>query len=258
MDPKVIATYKKLGVVMKTFRSGKLPKAFKVIPLVSNWEELLFLTSPHNWSPNATYEATKIFASNLNAKMAQRFYSLVLLENVRENISKFKKLSCHLYAAVKKSIFKTGAFFRGFLLPLAEDATAREAVIIGSVLAKCSFNNLDAAAVIMKLTHMDYEVGTGFFLKTLLAKKYALATQVIRALIKFFLKFAEDEMEEDEDSDDMPAAAGTGEQAEKQMPVIWHQTLLTLVQCYRPYLTLSDCLKLRSLIKVQFHPAISP
>ena len=70
MDPKVIATYKKLGVVMKTYRSGKLPKAFKVIPLVANWEELLFLTSPHSWSPNATYEATKIFASNFNAKMA--------------------------------------------------------------------------------------------------------------------------------------------------------------------------------------------
>jgi len=66
MDPKVIATYKKLGVVMKTYRSGKLPKAFKVIPLVHNWEELLFLTEPHKWSPNATYEATKIFASNLN------------------------------------------------------------------------------------------------------------------------------------------------------------------------------------------------
>ena len=44
MDPKVIATYKKLGVVMKTYRSGRLPKAFKVIPMVANWEELLFLT----------------------------------------------------------------------------------------------------------------------------------------------------------------------------------------------------------------------
>lgn len=136
MDPKVIATYKKLGVVMKTYRSGKLPKAFKVIPMVANWEELLFLTSPHQWSPNATYEATKIFASNLNAKMVQRYYSLVLLENVRDNIAKFKKLNCHLYRAVKKAIFKTSAFFRGFLLPLAEDATAREAVIIGSILAK--------------------------------------------------------------------------------------------------------------------------
>ena len=172
MDPKVIATYKKLGVVMKTYRSGKLPKAFKIIPMVANWEELLFLTSPFSWSPNATYEATKIFASNLNAKMVQRFYSLVLIENVRSNIFKFKKLNYHLYRAVKKAIFKTGAFFRGFLLPLAEDATAREAVIIGSILAKQSINNLDAAAAIMKLTHMDYEVGSGFFLKTLLCHWY--------------------------------------------------------------------------------------
>ena len=155
-DPKVIATYKKLGVVMKTYRSGKLPKAFKIIPMVTNWEELLFLTQPFSWSPNATYEATKIFASNLNAKMVQRFYILVLLGNVRGNIFKYKKLNCHLYRAVKKAIFKTGAFFRGFLLPLAEDATAREAVIIGSILAKVSINNLDAAAAIMKLTHMDY------------------------------------------------------------------------------------------------------
>lgn len=32
LDPKVIATYKKVGVVMKSFKSGKLPKAFKIIP----------------------------------------------------------------------------------------------------------------------------------------------------------------------------------------------------------------------------------
>lgn len=44
MDPKVVAAYKKLGVVLKSYRSGKLPKAFKVIPLCANWEELLFLT----------------------------------------------------------------------------------------------------------------------------------------------------------------------------------------------------------------------
>jgi len=44
LDAKVIDAYKKLGVVLKTYRSGKLPKAFKVIPMVANWEELLFLT----------------------------------------------------------------------------------------------------------------------------------------------------------------------------------------------------------------------
>ena len=152
LSPKVVATYKKLGAILKTYKSGKLPKAFKLIPFLADWEELLFLTNPAQWSPHATYEATRIFASNLNQKLAQRFYSLILLDNVRDNIAKYKKLNCHLYMAVKKAMFKVGAFFRGFLLPLAEDATAREAVIIGSILAKCSINNLDAAAAIMKLT----------------------------------------------------------------------------------------------------------
>lgn len=102
------------------------------------------------------YEATKIFASNLNTKMAQRFYSLVLLPSVRENIAMYKKLAVQLYMAIKKSIFKTSAFYKGFLLPLAEDASAREAVIVGSILAKMSINNLESAAAMMKLLEMPY------------------------------------------------------------------------------------------------------
>ena len=108
--------------------------------------------------------------------MAQRFYSLVLLPAVRENIAQFKKLAVQLYMAIKKSIFKTSAFFKGFLLPLAEGASAREAVIVGSILAKMSINNLDSAAAMMKLLEMPYQVGSGYFLKTMIAKRYALPT----------------------------------------------------------------------------------
>mmetsp|Transcript_6643 Transcript_6643/g.11178 ORF Transcript_6643/g.11178 Transcript_6643/m.11178 type:complete len:127 (+) Transcript_6643:466-846(+) len=61
LDPKVIAAYKKVGIVMRSYKSGKLPKAFKIIPQTQNWEELLILTNPDSWSPNASYEATKIF-----------------------------------------------------------------------------------------------------------------------------------------------------------------------------------------------------
>jgi essential nuclear protein 1 len=197
----------------------------------------LILTSPHQWSPNATYEATRIFASVLNVKMAQRFYSVILLDNVRNNIAKYKKLNCHLYRAVKKAMFKVAAFFKGFLLPLAEDATAREAVIIGSILAKMSINNLDAAATLMKLLMMPYGVGTGFFIKTLIAKKYALPTQVLNALVQFFLKFAENQEAPEEDSEDdegMNEDSQADEEDEepkeddglmggdKQLPVMWH------------------------------------
>ena len=192
LDPKIIAAYKKLGVVLKTYRSGKLPKTFKVIPMTSNWEELLFLTTPEKWSRHAVYEATKIFASNLNSRMAQRFYSLILLPAVRTNIATFKKLAVQLYMAIKKALFKTSAFFKGFLLPLADDATAREAIIVGSILAKMSINNLDAAAALMKLLDMPYRLGTGYFIKTMLAKRYALPTQVIKALVRFFVYFESD------------------------------------------------------------------
>ena len=86
LDPKVIAAYKKVGIVMKSFKSGKLPKAFKIIPQTQNWEELLFLTSPDTWSPHSTFEATKIFSSQMNSKLAQRFYNIILLPNVQKNI----------------------------------------------------------------------------------------------------------------------------------------------------------------------------
>lgn len=107
---------------------------------------------------------------------------------------------------------------------------------------------------------MEYQVGNGFFIKTLLAKKYALPTQVINALVNFFIKFAEEGLDDydEEDSEQDVAASGMGMNGEERMPVMWHQTLLTLVQCYRPYLTVANCLKLKALIKVHFHNSISP
>ena len=51
LDPRIVASYKKVGVVMKTYRSGKLPKAFKCIPYLANWEEFLYMTNPSSWSP---------------------------------------------------------------------------------------------------------------------------------------------------------------------------------------------------------------
>jgi len=59
--------------MLAKYRSGALPKAFKIIPTLSNWEEILYLTNPDEWSNQAMYQATRIFASNLKEKMAQRY-----------------------------------------------------------------------------------------------------------------------------------------------------------------------------------------
>lgn len=151
MDKKVVQVYRVVGSIMQKYISGKIPKPFKIIPALSNWQDILFLTKPFKWSPQAMFEATKIFASNLKSPMAQQFYNLVLLPTVRSSIDKYKKLNYHYYMAVKKSVFKPSAFFKGFLLPLAKDCSAREAAIIGSILIKVSLPVLHAAAALLKM-----------------------------------------------------------------------------------------------------------
>lgn len=45
--------------------------------------------------------------------MAQRFYNLVLLPRVRDDISEYKRLNFHLYQALRKALFKPGGFMKG-------------------------------------------------------------------------------------------------------------------------------------------------
>jgi essential nuclear protein 1 len=46
LDPKVVAAYRSLGSILRTYKSGKLPKLFKIMPQIANWEEVLFLAKP--------------------------------------------------------------------------------------------------------------------------------------------------------------------------------------------------------------------
>eukprot|EP00126_Sphaerothecum_destruens_P005956 Sdes_comp19136_c0_seq1m9865 len=157
LSPKVVEVYANVGALLKKYRSGKLPKAFKIIPALSNWEEILYLTNPDEWSAASMYQATKLFASNLNAKMAQRFFNQILLPRVRDDIAEYKKLNYHLYMALKKALYKPAAFFKGILIPLCEcGTTLREAIIFGSVLSKVSVPVLHSAACMLKIAELDY------------------------------------------------------------------------------------------------------
>lgn len=112
--------YRGVRDVLSKYRSGKLPKAFKMIPHLRQWEEILYITEPDKWSAAAMYQATRVFASNLSEKMAQRFYNLVLYPRIRDDIAEYKRLNFHLYQAMRKALFKPGAFMKGILLPLCE------------------------------------------------------------------------------------------------------------------------------------------
>ena len=44
LNPKVREMYEGVRDVLAKYRSGKLPKAFKIIPSLKNWEQILYLT----------------------------------------------------------------------------------------------------------------------------------------------------------------------------------------------------------------------
>ncbi|KAL6339694.1 hypothetical protein AAG906_034780 [Vitis piasezkii] len=239
LDTSIIDLYKGVGKLLNRYTAGKLPKAFKHIPSVQHWEEVLYLTEPENWSPNAVYQATRIFASNLGGKKAERFYRLVLLPRVREDIQKNKRLHFALYQTLKKSLYKPAAFFKGILFPLCESGTCnlREAVIIGSIIEKVSIPALHSSVALLKLAEMEYCGTTSYFIKILLDKKYALPYRAVDAVAAHFIKFIEDT---------------------RIMPVIWHQSLLTFVQRYKNQLRKEDKDSLKTLIENQRHKLVTP
>lgn len=44
IDPRVKQMYEGVRDVLRKYRSGKLPKAFKIIPSLKNWEQILYIT----------------------------------------------------------------------------------------------------------------------------------------------------------------------------------------------------------------------
>jgi len=239
VDPRVVEMYEGVGKILTKYRSGKVPKAFKVIPQFRNWEDLLMITQPDQWSAAAMYQATRIFTAGLKEAMAQRFFNQVLLPRVRDDIDYYQRLNYHLYQAIRKALFKPGAFFKGFLLPLCEggDCTLREAIIIGSVLARNSIPLLHSCAVMLKIAEMEYSGANSIFLRIFFDKKYALPYRVVDSVVFHFIRFRNEK---------------------RELPVLWHQALLTFVQRYKGHVSSEQRDALLDLIKHVGHFKITP
>ncbi|KAJ9055635.1 snoRNA-binding rRNA-processing protein [Entomophthora muscae] len=240
IPPKVVEVYNKVGLLLSRYKSGKLPKAFKFIPSLPKWEEIIYLTHPENWTPHAHYEATRIFVSNLKENQTQRFFHYILLDKVRQDINDNKTLKPQLYMALKKALFKPKAFFKGILFPLCESGTCtlQEAAIVGSVLSKVSIPVLHSGAAIIRLANMEYSGANSLFLRILVDKKYALPYQVIDALVFHFMRFENEPQE--------------------NITVLWHQSLLVFCQRYKQNLTPEQKAALLKVARVHTHHAITP
>lgn len=251
---------------MARYKSGPLPKPFKILPTIPHWEEILEVTNPEKWSPNACYQATRIFVSSKPA-VVQRFLEMVILERVREDIYETKKLNVHLFNSLKKGLYKPAAFFKGFLFPLVGSGTCtlREAHIISAVLARISIPVLHSAAALKGLCDIAAQEAshgtegggaTNIFIKTLLEKKYALPYQVIDALVFHFMRFRSVDPTSMQQGDAMTGVA-EGD-ARTKLPVIWHQSLLAFAQRYKGDVTEDQREALLDLLLTHGHPAIGP
>lgn len=251
--------------MLSRYKSGKLPKPFKIIPTLPMWEDLLALTRPENWSPNACYEATKIFVSS-KPYICQQFLQSVILDRVRDDIHETKKLNVHLYKALKKALYKPAAFFKGFLFPLvnAGTCTLREAHIISSVLVRVSIPVLHSAAALLRLTEIAAEQtsistesagATNIFIRVLLEKKYALPYKVIDGLVFHFLRFRASPATDRQDHMMDGTILGA---KDLKLPVLWHQCLLAFAQRYRNDITEDQREALLDLLLVRGHKDIGP
>lgn len=250
INPKVIEVYRKVGELLSRYKSGPLPKAFKIVPSLPAWESILYITDPASWTPHATLAAVRIFVSTMKAEQMQRFYELVLLDKVRDEIQDDGKVSYQTYEAMKKAIYKPAAFFKGFLFPMCESGTLtlKEAAIVSSVLAKVSIPVLHSAAALLRLAEMEYSGPTSLFIRVLLDKKYALPYKVVDSLVFHYLRFAEPNSGVELDKITR----------ERRMPVLWHQSMLVFAQRYKQDLTPDQKSALLDLLRVQKHDGISP
>jgi len=239
LDPKIISVYNHIAGILATYKSGKLPKAIKILPLLTDWEEILYLTRPDAWSPQAVRMITRIFASNFNEKPAQKFYYAVLLPQLRGDIRKNQKLNWHIYMALKKAVYKPAAFYKGILIPLceAQDCTLREAVIVSSVIRKVSIPAIHSSVALMKIAEMPYSGTNSIFIRVLINKKYNLPIQVIDALADHFLRFNTET---------------------RALPVLWHQSLLAFAQRYKQSITGEQKKQLKQLLRKHSHHTMTP
>nr|CAD2203063.1 unnamed protein product [Meloidogyne enterolobii] len=240
IDPKIVDLFTEIGQVLKKYRSGRIPKAFKVIPTLVDWEKIIELTRPDDWSAAAMLHATKIFASTATPTQCQRFYNLILLPRIRDDIDGLKKLHFHMYQCLFKALFKPAAFFKGILLPLCKsnNFSLREAVVLASMLRKASIPQLHAAAALLSISCLEYTSSRAYILQALIEKNYALPLRVLDGIVSHFLRMKNNK--------------------EINLTVSWHSCLISFVQHYSNSLNNEQRDELIGLVKIHSHHKITP
>eukprot|EP00918_Siedleckia_nematoides_P032130 GHVU01069546.1.p1 GENE.GHVU01069546.1~~GHVU01069546.1.p1 ORF type:complete len:244 (+),score=51.29 GHVU01069546.1:88-819(+) len=211
--------------------------------------QVVELANPSAWTPHAMNAVVRIFASAMDQKRLAVFYRYVLLPAIRGDVQEHKRLNVHYYEALRKSVFKPGAFMKGILLPLAdEDCTYREALVLSSIVNRVSLPVEHGAAAIMKLCEQEWRPTTSYLLTVLINKKWSLPKTAVMKLVAHFISF---------DHGGSGGGASGGALAATELPVVWHRCLLSFVQRYKYSLPSEAVRALKQVVKVHRHHLIT-
>lgn len=242
----------RLGLFLHKYKSGPLPKLFKVIPSLPAWARMLALTSPESWSPHACRAATRIFISNMKPPQAQLFLGVVLLDAIREDIRQNKRLNVQYYEALKRALYKPGAFFKGIVFPMLNVRLVCNPKVELLLTRRCAARLHFEGGCDRCFSSRPYEssrptcfsrsashCGNGLlrcvtgayllsfgllpsgpnslFIRVLIDKKFELPYQVVDALVFHFIRIS-----------NTYKARSRGDS--EKLPVLWHQSLLVFCQ----------------------------
>ncbi|KAI6236745.1 Bystin family protein [Aphelenchoides besseyi] len=237
LSQNVIQMYREIGQYMSHYRSGKIPKAFKSIPALLNWEQILEITCPEKYTAASMLHATRMFSAVASPKVCERFYRYYLLPRVLDDIMEFRKLNVHLFNALKKAVYKPTAFVKGILLPMctSDSFSMIVAHVIRGVLTAVSLPVFHAATAMIKIARLPVSSPISYVLTGMINKRYTMPSLAVDALIHYFCSY---------DLDD-------------EMPLSLNTCIQNFVQLYKLELTDQQKQTLIELLKNKGHKLAS-
>jgi len=187
---KELKLLERAGSILKIYRSGKIPKIIKIIAVLENFEEFLWFTRPDRWSSQAILAIARLFSSKLNDIQTHRFYALILVPRIQEQLFQRKNLSAQLYNTLKLSSKNEKFFFASIITPIciSSRCTNKEATLFASFISSHSFSNKHISCfLVILLKDKTFTIQKIVVLRAIISKKYNLSNRIVEYIIDFFL-----------------------------------------------------------------------
>ena len=237
-----IRVYKELGQLLKSYKSGKLPKAVNVVASqkIGGWFELLNYSNPSEWTVNALKAVTVLFAQTASDKRCEKFYRYILLENIRDILEKSKKLPSNVWQALIAASRRSKPFIKSILDPFSKEiqCTQKEARVISAIINRIKLPHDHVNAFLIKLCeNQEITVARTIFVARFVQKGQVLAIRTIDAIFAYFIQF---------------------NSLDEQQPILWHKALLDFVKRYGKELLEEQKEILFGLLLKHHHTNITP